>query len=121
MASQTGGSAVRNQLYDFLKEECGVHKFEDLATKEKEIISLVEDHFQANSDEPFEACMANSLIFSMCSWPPLVDRINSGNTLMDIIPDEVVDEFLPLLYTFLESMFPGKYCFVDNEIRLVKP
>lgn len=63
--------------------------------------------------------MANGIIFGLCDWPPLVKKVESGNALMEIIPESVIQEFLPILFNYLNFRFPGAYDFKDGQIGIV--
>lgn len=105
---------ARDDLELFLNEYVGVEGTDILKQKEDQIVDAVEAYFANQPDEPLDEPFVNDLIFELCDWPPLI-KLNSLEDLANIIPEEVTEEFMPILYHYLEAKFPGVYEYQADE------
>ena len=111
------GNPVQN-LYEFFSKNLGT-KLENFQNKENELLHKLREGFSSNNS--FNICTAKGLLFELCEWPPLVER-TFPEVLDSMIPWEVVNEFIPLLFSYLDYKFPGDYKYDDYrlKIRMVK-
>lgn len=105
-------------LHTFFRNQCGI-KPKHLAQKEADMLIEVELIMADGDDQIIDDTMVNGIICSLCKWPPLFHNNPSGNALMDAIPDEVCQEFLPILFAYLDHKFPGIYRYEGDEITLL--
>lgn len=105
-------STATQNLYKFFSENVGT-KLGKFKETEDKMMAEFENIFE-ETDGLLDEYSANGLIFGLCEWPPLIKKVESGNALMEIVPEKIVYEFIEILYPYLNEKFPGKYIY-DRE------
>ena len=102
--------AAVQKLHTFFTTQCGIDP-KEFEEKEKQ---LVDDVYNSVLEEPLSHYGVYGIVFSLCKWPPIINKIVTGRLMIEMMPEDLCLEFLLILAGYLIAKFPGTYRYDDT-------
>lgn len=112
--------AAREDLYKFFAKSCGI-KPQDFVMREANMLRDVFEILKEFEGRYDSTNVYFTIYYELCTWPPFIKRhptFSDSDSLVEVIPRDIVKKFLKVLFNYLNQRFPNTYVYDSKSFAI---